>query len=175
MPTVDAASRRRRPSPALELDAPENFLDRELSLLEFNSRVLELALDASIPLLERLRLLTICSSNMDEFFEVRVFGLKQRIVFDSAIPQTPGLPRQEIFKRLSKRAHELVAAQYEALHSKILPALESEGIRVLECPDWTREQNAWMRAYFEKEVFPVLTPTGLDPAIRFLGSRTRAS
>jgi polyphosphate kinase len=167
MPTDDTASGHHEPSPDLELDSPENFLDRELSLLEFNSRVLELALDSSVPLLERLRFLTICSSNMDEFFEVRVFGLKQRIAFDSAIPQTPGLPRQEIFKRLSKRAHELVAAQYEALQRKILPALESEGIRVLECPDWTPEQNQWVRAYFEKEVLPVLTPIGLDPAHPF--------
>ena len=149
------------------IDAPESFLDRELSLLEFNSRVLELSRDVSVPLLERLRFLAICSSNMDEFFEVRVFGLKQRIAFDAAIPRTLGLPRQEVFKRLSHRAHELVAAQYEALQREILPALEREGIRLLKRTDWTPAQAAWVRNYFDKEVLPVLTPIGLDPAHPF--------
>ncbi len=151
----------------VDIDAPENYLDRELSLLEFNARVLELARDPSVPLLERLRFLCISSSNMDEFFEVRVFGLKQRIAFDSAIPQTPGLPRQEVFRRISARAHDLVASQYETLQEEILPALEREGVRLLKRTEWTSAQADWVQSYFKKEVLPVLTPIGLDPAHPF--------
>lgn len=154
-------------APGAKWNRSENFFNRELSLLEFNARVLELAKDRRIPLLERLRFLTISSSNLDEFFEVRVFGLKQRIAFDVGLPNPDGLSRREVFERSEEKAHALVREQYRVLQSDILPALEKEGIRILNQSSWTSEQSQWVGEYFEKEVLPVLTPVGLDPAHPF--------
>jgi polyphosphate kinase len=138
------------------------FLNREVGQLEFNRRVLAQAEDKSTPLLERLRFLCIVSSNLDEFFEVRVAGLKEQINLD-----TPGfgpdgmLPRQ-IFKVVSERTHALVARQYQLLNQEILPGLVDEGIRFLRRIAWNDIQREWIKAYFFRELMPVLTPIGLD-------------
>jgi len=145
----------------------ENFLNRELSLLAFNHRVLAQAADDQVPLLERLRFLCIVSSNLDEFFEIRVAGLKEQIKLGSHTPGTDGLPPQEVFRRVGQQAHLLIAEQYRLLNDEILPALAAEGIAFLRRTSWTEEQGQWIREFFFREVMPVLTPIGLDPAHPF--------
>jgi polyphosphate kinase len=149
------------------LRAPQLYLNRELSQLEFNARVLALAKDPSTPLLERLRFLTICSTNLDEFFEIRVAGLKQQQAVGAPRVEPDGMSTQETLRRIGERAHALVAEQYGFLNRELLPALEAEGLRLLERPSWSTQQQRWIRRYFQVEVLPVLTPVGLDPAHPF--------
>jgi polyphosphate kinase len=146
---------------------PQHYLNRELGLLEFNRRVLAQAADGSVPLLERLRFLCIVSSNLDEFFEIRVAGLKAQIEIGADYPGPDGQPPSRVFREVSRVAHELVAAQYRLWNEDILPALAREGIRFLRRRDWTEEQSEWIKAYFFREIMPVLTPIGLDPAHPF--------
>ena len=143
------------------------FLARELALLAFNERVLAQAEDRRVPVLERLRFLCILSSNLDEFFEIRVAELKERIRLGNEI-EIPGetLPT-EVFPRISERAHALVAGQYRLLNREILPQLAEEGVRFLAEQDWTQEQRAWLHNYFMREMMPLLTPIGLDPSHPF--------
>jgi polyphosphate kinase len=145
----------------------ENYLNREIGLLAFNRRVLAQALDDTVPLLERLRFLTIVSSNMDEFFEVRVAGLKEQIKAAAPIITTDGRTAHEVFQMVTAEAHTLVAEQYRALNDIILPALAEQGIRFLRRSKWTDEQKEWIRDYFFREMVPVLTPIGLDPSHPF--------
>lgn len=148
--------------------APQDlFLNRELSFLAFNQRVLHMAKDASTPLLERLRYLCIVSSNLDEFFEVRVAGLKQQIEQGIAISGPDGLSPQHVLQRVTVEAHELIREQYELLNKVILPSLAQEGICFHRRDTWTDAQRAWARDYFLREVLPVLTPIGLDNAHPF--------
>ena len=150
------------------LDAPEYFINRELGLLAFNQRVLEQAEDESNPLLERLKFLCIVSSNLDEFFEVRVAGLKEQVKYDPATLTGPdGLAARQAFKEVSQAAHKLVERQYRLLNNGILPDLDKEGIRFIRRAHWTPEQSEWIRSYFFRELMPVLTPIGLDPAHPF--------
>ena len=146
---------------------PSTFLNRELSLLQFNVRVLEQARDPSTPLLERFRFLTISSSNLDEFFEIRVAGLKQQIDAGVAKAGSDGLRPDEALPRIAEAARRLVVEQYRVLNDLLLPALQAEGIRILKRSTWNAAQRRWVRAYFEREVLPVLTPIGLDPAHPF--------
>src|SRR5262249_24985322 len=142
-------------------------INRELSQLAFNRRVLALAQDASLPLLERLRFLCIVSSNLDEFFEIRVAGLKQQLL--AQLPPTgmtvPAL--RALLAELAAEAHRLVDDQYRLLNGDILPALAKQGIRLLRRADLNREQRAWVGDFFHREVKPLLTPIGLDPAHPF--------
>ncbi len=154
-------------APAANLDAPELYINRELSLLEFNYRVLQQARNGEVPLLERLRFLCISNSNMDEFFEIRVAGLLQQAEFGSASSGPDGLSAHEQLQRISERAHELVAEQYRVLNEELIPALEQEGIRFLARGTWNKKQVAWAQKHFSREVLPVLTPIGLDPAHPF--------
>jgi len=147
--------------------AAENFLNRELSLLAFNRRVLAQAADHTVPLLERLRFLCIVSSNLDEFFEIRVAGLKEQLKFGSHVVGADGIPVAEVFRRVTEQAHELISEQYSLLNDDILPALEQEGIAFFRRSLWTEEQRAWIRDFFINEVMPVLTPIGLDPSHPF--------
>jgi polyphosphate kinase len=161
-----------RPDPtrggsALEVRDPALFINRELSLLEFNQRVLEQAKDAATPLLERLKFLTICSTNLDEFFEIRVAGLKQQVAYHVSQRGADGLTPEETLKRISVTAHALVAEQYRVLNEILLPALASQEIRLVKRADWTPRQQRWIKRYFNDEVLPVLTPIGLDPAHPF--------
>ncbi|MFA7268895.1 MAG: polyphosphate kinase 1 [Sterolibacterium sp.] len=145
----------------------DHFLNRELSLLAFNRRVLAQAADDRVPLLERLRFLCIVSSNLDEFFEIRVAGLKEQIKLGSHTPGTDSLPPQEVFRRVGLQAHTLIAEQYALLNDVILPALAAEGIAFLRRSLWNEAQSEWIRDYFMREVMPILTPIGLDPAHPF--------
>ena len=146
---------------------PEHFLNRELSLLAFNRRVLAQAADESVPLLERLRFLCIVSSNLDEFFEIRVAGLKEQIKLGSRSAGPDGLTPQEAFRQVCLEAHTLIAEQYALLNDQILPALAAEDIVFIRRGLWTEAQNAWIRDYFLREVMPLLTPIGLDPSHPF--------
>jgi len=143
------------------------FLARELALLAFNERVLAQAEDRRVPVLERLRFLCILSSNLDEFFEIRVAELKERIRLGNEI-EIPGetLPA-DVFPLISERAHALVAGQYRLLNKEIFPQLADEGVRFLAEQDWTKEQRAWLHSYFMREMIPLLTPIGLDPSHPF--------
>ena len=150
------------------LDAPEYFINRELGLLAFNQRVLEQAEDERNPLLERLKFLCIVSSNLDEFFEVRVAGLKEQIKYDpNTVTGPDGLTARQAFKEVSLTAHKLVERQYQHLNEVILPDLAKEGIRFVRRNHWSPEQSEWIRNYFFHELMPVLTPIGLDPAHPF--------
>ncbi|MFK8052217.1 MAG: polyphosphate kinase 1 [Woeseiaceae bacterium] len=146
---------------------PEHFVNRELSLLEFNKRVLAQARDASIPLLERLRYLCISCTNLDEFFEIRVAGLKQREEIASSAAGPDKLSAQEVLAAISDSAHTLVGQQYDALNNELLPALEDAGIRFRRRGDWTEEQRDWLYAHFKNQILPVLTPLTLDPSRPF--------
>ena len=154
-------------TPTAELDDPALYINRELSLLEFNRRVLEQARDTTVPLLERLRFLAICSTNLDEFFEIRVAGLRQQVASGVASVAEDGSSAQETLRRISTTAHELVEQQYRVLNDELMPALAAEGIRLLKRAEWSGSQAAWIKRYFTSDVLPVLTPMGLDPAHPF--------
>lgn len=145
----------------------DQFLNRELSLLAFNRRVLAQAADDKVPLLERLRFLCIVSSNLDEFFEIRVAGLKEQIKLGSHAAGADGLSPQEVFRKITGQAHQLIGEQYELLNQIILPALAEEGIQIFRRNLWTEAQHEWIHDFFEREVMPVLTPIGLDPSHPF--------
>lgn len=149
------------------LAAPGNFINRELSLLEFNRRVLAQAQDPSLPILERLRFLAICSSNLDEFFEIRAAGLKEKITHGLSWTGPDGGEPEEILRAVRRRARELVAAQYEELHEVLRPALAEEGVAYWDEGEWTKRLRAWTGRYFRNEVLPILTPISLDPAHPF--------
>jgi len=144
-----------------------HFLNREIALLEFQRRVLAQAEDPAVPLLERLRFLCIVSSNLDEFFEIRVSGVKEQIKMNLPGAEPDGKSPREVFQAISRIAHELVACQYRLLNETILPELEREGIKFLRRSEFTEAQGAWVRDYFFREMMPVLTPIGLDPAHPF--------
>ena len=148
-------------------DIPELYLNRELGQLEFNRRVLAQAENRATPLLERLRFLCIVSSNLDEFFEIRVAGLKAEIEAGSLAIGPDRMPAAQVFAQVAKEAHALVETQYRLLNQDILPGLASEGIRFLRRGDLTSAQADWVKAYFMREVMPVLTPIGLDPVHPF--------
>ena len=144
-----------------------HFLNRELGYLAFNERVLDLVEDDEFPLLERLRFLSIADSNLDEFFEIRVAGLKEQMHYRAPTLNPDGLTPQETFRLVAPRAQALVARMYRLFNDVILPALKHENIRFLYRLEWSDEQRAWIKAYFLREVMPVLTPIGLDPAHPF--------
>ncbi|MDP2830392.1 MAG: polyphosphate kinase 1 [Sulfuricellaceae bacterium] len=148
-------------------NAPEYFINRELSQLAFNRRVLEQAMDDENPLLERLKFLCIVSSNMDEFFEVRVAGLKEQLGVKGVLIGPEKISPQEAFQRVSQESRLLVDQQYKLLNEVILPAMARQDIRFLRRTHWSPEQSEWIKAYFFREVMPVLTPIGLDPAHPF--------
>ncbi|MEW6354640.1 MAG: polyphosphate kinase 1 [Pseudomonadota bacterium] len=150
-----------------ELKQSELYLNRELSLLEFNKRVLEHAADAATPLLERLRFLCICSTNLDEFFEIRVAGLKQQVAFGAVQAGPDNVSAQDALKRISEAAHKLVAEQYRLLNEVLIPALAQEKIRFVRRTQWNPRQAAWIKRYFNSELLPVLSPLGLDPSHPF--------
>ena len=150
-----------------DLNSPEYYQNREISLLEFNRRVLEQAKDERLPLLERVRFLAISSSNLDEFFEIRVAGLKQRVELGASKPGPDGLTPQQQLDRIATRARELVAEQYRVLNDVIRPALEEQGLGIVGNRNVTKGVQRWMAEHFEREVEPVLTPLALDPSRPF--------
>jgi len=146
---------------------PAQFLNRELGFLAFNRRVLAQAADDTVPLLERLRFITIVSSNLDEFFEIRIAGLKEQIKLGLPEPGPDGRAPIEVFEAVSREAHALVAEQYLLLNQTVLPALAASGIVFPKREEWSAAQREWIRDYFFRELLPVLTPIGLDPAHPF--------
>ncbi len=145
----------------------ENYINRELSLLKFNTRVLQQARDSSTPLLERLKFLCISCSNLDEFFEIRVGGVKQHIELDTAHITADGITPRDLLKHIHTEASELVAEQYRVFNEELQPELDAQNIRFIAREQWTPEQSMWLRQYFLDEVEPVLSPLGLDPAHPF--------
>jgi polyphosphate kinase len=147
--------------------APQTFINRELSSLEFNQRVLAQSLDPRVPLLERLKFLCISSSNLDEFFEIRVAGLKQLLELGSTQTGPDGLAIADQLAAIHQRATGLVRDQYACLNDVLLPALRDVGIEVVDEADWDADTRTWVERHFLAEVEPVLSPLGLDPARPF--------
>jgi polyphosphate kinase len=143
------------------------YINRELSSLEFYHRVLDQAADLANPVLERLRFLCISCTNLDEFFEIRVAALKQRLELGAPAPGPDRLTPQQLIDEIRRRSLLLVNKQYELLNEIILPGLAEESIRFLVRTDWTKEQRRWLKNYFDDEVVPVLTPITLDPSRPF--------
>jgi polyphosphate kinase len=143
------------------------FLHRELSVLTFFERVLASARNDNIPLLERLRFLTICSSILDEFFEIRVGGLKERhrLGIDRVGPD--GLSTADVLSQIRKRVLKLIKIQYRTLNRDVLPALAHQGIQIIKRSEWQKKHKDWAQNYFREQVAPVLTPVALDPAHPF--------
>ena len=151
----------------LDLDNPDYYINREMSLFQFNLRVLEQAFYESVPLLERLNFLLIFSRNIDEFFEIRIAGLKMQLKADLAKTGPDGLLPQEILKNLSGLCHDAEEKKYRLFNEVLLPALEEEQIHILRRNDWDEKQSNWIKRYFKAQVAPVLTPIGLDLAHPF--------
>ena len=145
----------------------DRFLDRELSWLAFNRRVLELAEDATLPLLERVNFAAIFGSNLDEFFMVRVAGLKRRIATGLAVRSASGLEPQQVLNEISTEAHKLQQRHAATFKDGLEPALKEKGIGLVEWADLTDEQQVNLKSYFDNQIFPVLTPLAVDPAHPF--------
>lgn len=143
------------------------YLNRELSLLKFNERVLAMAENPTTPLLERLRYLCIVSSNMDEFFEIRIASLKEQQLQTPGLVGGDGFTPGEAFERVQLAAHELIDRQNGLLTTQVLPELKAEGIALLEPARWSDELREWAHEEFLRDVMPMLTPIGLDPAHPF--------
>ena len=155
------------PAPAIDLGKHELYINRELSQLAFNLRVLDQAMDETHPLLERLKFLLIFSSNMDEFFEIRVAGLKKQIEFQRENPGPDGMRPREALEEISRQVHAAVQRQYDVFNNVLLPELQKENIHFVRRDFWTPEQAAWARRYFRDEVLPVVSSIALDPAHPF--------
>ncbi|PIT23032.1 RNA degradosome polyphosphate kinase [Snodgrassella communis] len=144
-----------------------HLLCRELSLLAFNRRVLAQAQDTQVPLLERLRFLCIVSSNLDEFFEVRMAWLRRTRQLSPHIPLANGELPDTVITNLTKQAHAIIAEQYRLFNEELIPALRSEGISFYPRSAWSEAQRQWVADYFKHELLPILTPIGLDPSHPF--------
>jgi len=147
--------------------APARFINRELSWLEFNQRVLDEALDAGNPLLERVKFFCIVSSNLDEFFEVRVAGLKQKIESDVVERSLDGLTASDAFRAITRRVRAMVTDLYACWRDQLLPSLAKNGIRILDVPELDAGDLEWLTNYHQTQVRPVLTPLAIDPAHPF--------
>lgn len=153
---------------ALEAPLPaDRFLDRELSWLAFNQRVLELSEDEDLPALERAKFLAIFASNLDEFFMVRVAGLKRRIATGIAVRAASGFTPREVLENIWDKAYELQRQQARLFHDAVLPDLEAENIHLLRWDDLTPSEKADVQLFFDAKVFPVLTPLAVDPSHPF--------
>ena len=155
------------PPPPNRFAAPQNFINRELSWLEFNRRVLEEAQDPTQPLIERVKFLTIFSSNLDEFFEIRVAGIKQQIESETSDVGPDGMSPTETFNAIQRVTHELVETQYSLWNKELAPLLAKNNIRVHEAARLTGKRATWARKYFREEVFPMLTPLAVDASHPF--------
>src|ERR1700719_1350077 len=146
---------------------PKNFINRELSWLEFNRRVLEEAQDATQPLIERIKCLSIFSSNLDEFFEIRVAGIKQQIESETSDVGPDGLSPTELVDRIQRAVRELVGTQYALWKNELQPELAKNGIYVREIAELPAKRAAWAHRYFHQEVLPMLTPLAVDASHPF--------
>src|SRR5213083_143970 len=158
----------RRDAPAANrFSDPHNFINRELSWLEFNRRVLEEAQDPTQPLIERVKFLTIFSSNLDEFFEIRVAGIKQQIKSETSEIGPDGLSPTDTFDRIQKTVRALVGTQCALWKNELLPELAKNGIYVREMAELSAKRAAWAHRYFQQEVLPMLTPLAVDASHPF--------
>src|ERR1700720_3689215 len=155
------------PRPSERFSDPKNFINRELSWLEFNRRVLEEAQDPTQPLIERVKFLTIFSSNLDEFFEIRVAGIKQQIESETSDVGPDGLSPTETFNNIRPVVSELVATQYALWNNELQPELAKHDIRILDVTKLSAKRAAWAQRYFQEEVFPMLTPLAVDASHPF--------
>lgn len=147
----------------INLNDTAYYNNRELSWLAFNERVLQEAKDDRSPLLERLKFISIFSSNLDEFFMVRVAGLKDQVRAGFNQPENKaGLTPKQQLKKISTKAHELMKVQYDTYQNVVIPALKEEGIELLSFHDLTKEQREFIEEYFDEQIFPVLTPVAID-------------
>ncbi|MDY0271754.1 MAG: RNA degradosome polyphosphate kinase, partial [Advenella sp.] len=147
--------------------SPPNLLNRELSLLKFNARVLGMAENENTPLLERLRYICIVSSNLDEFFEIRIASIKEQERRNPRVIGDDGYTPGEAFELVQQKMHELVKRQYALLNQQILPALREKGVYIYKPQEYTEAMMIWAREMFLNDVMPLLTPIGLDPSHPF--------
>ena len=152
---------------ARSLNYPKYYVNRELSLLEFNRRVIQQARNEKFPLLERLRFICIASSNLDEFFEIRVAGLQERRRYGQFRRGPDGMSVEDQLAKIASISHELVNEQYQILNEVLVPQLREHEIFFLKRDEWTPAQRDWVQAYFRNELLPILNPIGLDPAHPF--------
>jgi len=157
-----------------KLDAPEMFVNRELSWLEFNARVIAEAADPEVPLFERLKFLGIFSTNLDEFFMVRAAGLQAQLMGEVEEVPPDGKPAEQQLEEISARAHELVLEQYRTFNQLVRPALRDEGIAVVHPDELLKDDLAELDAHFHRNIFPVLTPIAIDPVHPFPHLRNKA-
>ena len=150
-----------------DLSPPELLLNRELSLLAFTKRVLAMASDSRIPLLERLRFLCISCTNLDEFFEVRVASLRQRMQHGANQPGPDGMTPKAVLEAIREAVLKMIEQQYRVMNKELTPALAEEGIHIVRRSKWTRKQRRWLHHHFRRELMPVLSPLGLDSAHPF--------
>ena len=154
-------------SDPLPLSHPSLYVNRELSWLEFNERVLEEVRDVRNPLLERMKFLCIVASNLDEFFEIRVAGLKQQHLSNVSGPEPDGLSPSEQLAAISVRVRKMVDDEYRLWNEQLVPALEQNNVFFLRYEELTKEEKQYYTKYFEKSVYPVLTPLAVDPVHPF--------
>ena len=165
--TTSAATAKSKSDPNRESDNKSRLLNRELSLIKFNERVLAMAEHTDTPALERLRYICIVSSNLDEFFEIRVSSLKEQLRQHPTVVGADGLSAEQAFEKVQQAVHQLVQRQYDLLEDSVWPALKAEGILVHHAFDWNAAQTKWAHEVFTRDVMPLLTPIGLDPAHPF--------
>src|SRR6266566_3967810 len=166
-PSADVEILRKEVPAENRFSDPKNFINRELSWLEFNRRVLEEAQDPTQPLIERIKFLSIFSSNLDEFFEIRVAGIKQQIESETSDVGPDGLSPTETFNSIQRVVRELVAAQYSLWNEELHSLLAKNGIRTPKMTELSAKRAAWTHKYFQQEVFPMLTPLAVDASHPF--------
>ena len=148
-------------------DETSRYFNRELSWLAFNERVLDQAFSPQYPLLERTRFLSFVSSNLDQFYEIRVAGLMQKVDAGITRPSLDGSSPQALLKEVRKRAEAMSQREYRCWREKLQPALQQENINFKSVEELTKTEFTWLRAYFRREVYPVLTPLAIDPTHPF--------
>ena len=154
-------------TPEFDLGHPSLYINRELSWLEFNRRVLHEALDARTPLLERLKFLAIFSSNLDEFFQIRVAGLKEQLAAGYSERTADGLTPEEQLQTIAAAVREMVRAHSDCLQQQLIPALTEQGLHIMSLAEVPPAERRYLDGYFQANVFPVLTPLAVDPAHPF--------
>ncbi|MGC8714829.1 MAG: RNA degradosome polyphosphate kinase, partial [Leptodesmis sp.] len=159
--------KRKAPPVEINLSDPQYYFNRELSWIEFNNRVLHEAFDPRTPLLERLKFLSIFSSNLDEYFMVRVAALKQQVEAQVTRLSADGRTAQEQLDLISQRLRPMVMQQHQHFEQALRPQLAAQGIYLLDYVDLNQEQRNYLHNYFEAQIFPVLTPLAIDPSHPF--------
>ena len=148
---------------------PEYYMNRELSWIKFNDRVLSEARDKSIPLFERLKFLSITASNLDEFYMIRVASLKDMVHAEYTKPDIAGMTPSQQLSKISEELHEMTALQYSTYNRSLLPALKQQGLRIITYhEDLTEEEGKFVDKYFMENVYPVLTPMAVDSSLSLI-------